>query len=224
MFCEKCNKKTHIIHINKEHRKICDVCYYKKEKSMNELKDRFYEEGIVVGGHFVLNSGKHTDKYIYKDKIYCNNELFEECIDELTTLILESDVEIDCVASPSAGGVVLGAPVALNLAKPIVYSEKNLDGTFRLRKCFREFIEGKKIIIVDDIYSSGKTIYNLFNVIKENGGILKGVFCLWNRSTQKSLDRSFFIDIKSLISEYISVSNQEDCYQCEMGVQYTNLK
>ncbi len=191
---------------------------------MHYLKDKFYKEGIVVDGHFELNSGKHTDKYIYKDEIYCNIDLFEECTDGLTDLIKKSDIEFDCIASPSAGGVVLGSPVALNVNKPLIYGEKNVDGSFRLRKCFREFVKDKKIIIVDDIYSSGKTVYSLFDVIKENGGELKGVFCIWNRSSQRSLDRSFFIDIKSLIFDYITSLNKELCYQCMDEVPLTNLK
>ena len=191
---------------------------------MNNLEKRFYKEEIVVDGHFKLNSGKHTDKYIYKDKIYCNADLFEDCVDRLTHLINKSKIEVDCVASPSAGGVVLGSPIAINLGKPLVYGEKNPDDTFRLRKCFREFINGKKIIIVDDIYSSGKTIYNLFDVIKANGGELVGVFCIWNRATQKSLDRSFSIDIESLIYTYIPARLSNDCYLCDQNVSITNLK
>ena len=191
---------------------------------MYNLKEEFYKQGIVVDGHFELNSGRHTNTYIYKDKIYCNVDLFEVCVDALTELIKITDVEFDCVASPSAGGVVLGSPIALNVNKPLIYGEKNPDGSFRLRKCFREFVKGKKIIIVDDIYSSGKTVYNLFDVIKENGGELKGVFCIWNRSVQKSLDRTFSIEIKSLIAEYILSLSKEECYQCIEDTPLTNLK
>ncbi len=225
--CEECGKNSYVIYLTKEHRKICGFCNDKRERkryNMDSLRDRFYEDGIVEDGHFVLNSGKHTDKYIYKDKIYCNTKLFGECVNKLTDLIINSGVEMDCIASPSAGGVVLGSPVAVNLVKPLIYGEKNSDGTFRLRRCFREYVKNKKIIIVDDIYSSGKTIYNLFDVIKENGGALEGVFCIWNRSVQKSLDRSFFIDIRSLISIYINAVSSEDCYQCKEGLPITNLK
>ena len=191
---------------------------------MKDLKGEFYKGGIVVDGHFKLNSGKHTDKYIYKDKIYCNSYLFKECVNKLTDLIKGSNIEFDCVASPSAGGVVLGSPIALNVDKSLIYGEKNSDSTFRLRKCFREFVKGKKIIIIDDIYSSGKTIYNLLEVIRENGGTVEGVFCIWNRSTQGTLDRTFTMDIKSLVSEYIIVSDEENCYQCKEQIKLTNLK
>jgi len=216
-----------VIYLTKEHKKICSFCKDKKERNENNmynLKDKFYENGIVEDGHFVLNSGKHTNKYIYKDKIYCNAKLFGECVNGLTNLIINSGVDMDCIVSPSAGGVVLGSPVAVDLVKPLIYGEKNPDGTFRLRKCFREYVKNKKIIIIDDIYSSGKTIYNLFYAIKENGGTLEGVFCIWNRSVQKSLDRSFFIDIRSLISIYINAVPSKDCYQCKEGLPITNLK
>ena len=224
MICNECGKETYIIHITVDYEKICDICYDKRRVNMYNLKDRFYKEGIVVDGHFELNSGKHTDKYIYKDKIYCNIDLFEVCVDALTELIKMTDAEFDCVASPSAGGVVLGSPIALNVNKPLIYGEKNPDSSFRLRKCFREFVKGKKIIIVDDIYSSGKTVYNLFDVIKEYGGELKGVFCIWNRSTQRTLDRTFSIDIKSLIYDHITTIDKEYCYQCNNQTPLTNLK
>jgi len=223
--CEKCGEYTYIIHVDKDHRKLCDECYYKKGKgfcNMN-LQEKFYDEGIIVDGHFKLNSGKHTDKYIYKDKIYCNGELFCECIDELTTMILKSGLEIDCVASPSAGGVVLGAPVAIDINKPLIYGEKN-GGGFKLRKCFREFVKDKNIIIVDDIYSSGKTISLLQKVIIENGGSVVGVFCIWNRSLQKSLDRHTFTNIRSLVTLGIDAYDYQDCYQCKEGLPITNLK
>jgi len=190
---------------------------------MIDLQERFYDEGIIVDGHFKLNSGKHTDKYIYKDKIYCNGKLFCECIDELTTMILKSDLEIDCVASPSAGGVVLGSPVAIDLNKPLIYGEKDGEG-FKLRKCFREFVKDKKIIIVDDIFSSGKTIYLLRDVINKNGGSVVGVFCIWNRSLQRELDRFTFTNIQSLVTMSIDAYDDNDCYQCREGLPITNLK
>lgn len=223
--CEECGEYTYIIHINKDHKKLCDECYYKKGKGFctMSLQEKFYKEGIIVDGHFKLNSGKHTDKYIYKDKIYCNSELFNECVDELTTKILKSNLEIDCVASPSAGGVVLGAPVAIDLSKPLIYGEKNGEG-FKLRKCFREFVTGKNIIIVDDIYSSGKTISLLQKVIDENGGNVVGVFCIWNRSMQIELSNRLFIGIKSLVTLIIPAYDDSDCYQCEEGLPITNLK
>ena len=196
-----------------------------KGKGVNimDLKKRFYEDGIIVDGHFKLNSGKHTDKYIYKDKIYCNGKLFCECIDELTNMIFKSDLNIDCVASPSAGGVVLGSPIAVNLNKPLIYGEKEGEG-FKLRKCFREFVKEKNIIIVDDIYSSGKTIYLLRDVINKNGGNVIGIFCIWNRSLQKALDRYTFTKIKSLVTLSIDAYDDDDCYQCSEGWPLTNLK
>jgi len=222
--CDKCGKNSYVIYVNENHNKLCYECYDKKGKGNNmNLQKKFYEEGIIVDGHFKLNSGKHTDKYIYKDKIYCNEELFGECVDKLTTMVLKNNLKIDCVASPSAGGVVLGSPVAINLSKPLIYGEKSKDG-FKLRKCFREFVKDKNIIIIDDIYSSGKTIYLLRDVINKNGGNLVEVFCIWNRSLQKTLDKYTFTNINSLVTLSISAYDEDDCYQCKEGLPITNLK
>ena len=224
MQCVLCKKNTYVIHITKEHQHICSNCYDKRNRPMEHLAQEFYNKRIIVDGHFKLNSGLHTDKYIYKDKIYCDPELFKKCIDGLIKLITDSDIEIDCVASPSAGGVVLGAPVAIELNKPLIYGEKNEDGTFRLRKCFRDFVYDKKIILIDDIYSSGKTISNMHKVIKGNEGVLTGIFCIWNRAMQKTLDRAFSIDIRALVQNYIDVQEPKYCYQCTNNIPITNLK
>jgi orotate phosphoribosyltransferase len=141
-------------------------------------------EAVMPHGHFVMKSGLHTSEYINKDAIY----RYPAKLQRLGVLLAERFRfrDIDVVLGPAVGGALLANSVALALnsflrpgrAAEAAYADKDGDG-FVIRRGYEEAVRARKILLVDDVISTGSSVAGLLLATREKGGqvVALGVIC-----------------------------------------------
>jgi orotate phosphoribosyltransferase len=168
-----------------------------------EVLEIFKKAGAFLEGHFILTSGKHSPNYFEKAKVLQypeNNTIFaREIIDHF------KDKKIDLVIAPATAAIVLGTETARQLNVRSVYSERE-NGIMSLRRGF-EIQPGENVLIVEDIVTTGGSVFEVIELVKKLGGNVTGIGLLIDRSNGKV---NFGYDTKALATvEAVSYDENE---------------
>ena len=149
----------------------------------------------LLDGHFVLSSGLHSPKYIQCAKLLSfPNEAKNLCL-SLSKKIKSNIKNIDLILSPAMGGIIIGYEIGRILNKETIFCER-VDGKFRLRRGF-EIKKKSRVIIIEDVITTGKSSLECSKLIKKHNGKLVGYACIIDRSNKKTLK----IKNKKIISQ-----------------------
>ncbi|MFT4968162.1 MAG: orotate phosphoribosyltransferase [Candidatus Deianiraeaceae bacterium] len=142
--------------------------------------------GAILKGHFLLSSGKHSDTYIQCAKIFEHPKIAEEVCKnlarEISTTFLE---EYNIVVSPAMGGVIVGYETSKHLGIRNVFVERVQDA-FELRRGF-ELSPKDKVIIIEDVITTGKSTLEAIDVVKKFGCEIVGCASIINRMTPENI-------------------------------------
>src|SRR5260221_4960381 len=117
------------------------------------VEDIFSRAGAYLEGHFLLASGKHSPIYLEKFQVL----QWPQETERLCQSIVESarGLGVQTVAGPTTGGIIIAHEVARQLGVRAVYAEPTADGRGReFRRGFR-LNPGERVLVVDDIMSTG---------------------------------------------------------------------
>ncbi|MGH7332016.1 MAG: orotate phosphoribosyltransferase [Candidatus Rokuibacteriota bacterium] len=168
--------------------------------------------------HVLLPSGHHTSEFIEKTLVTTEPSFTEG----LGAVIAKhfAPWPIDLVLSTGQGALILSHCVArAHPSRPIVvYGVKRVAGGKRrvsLPAEFRRLIrEGTKVLLVEDLVSSGSTLKLLVHLVERHGGQVAGIGCLWRRTSVEVGDTPVF----SLVSRDFPTYPPEACALCKKGV------
>lgn len=147
-----------------------------QEAVLNE----FRAAGALLEGHFKLSSGLHSPVYLQCAKVLMDPARAGRLCAAFAEKLKATGVEIDLVVSPAMGGVIVGYEVARQLGVPGIFTER-VDGEFALRRGF-EIPKGAKILMMEDIITTGLSSRECIKTITEWGGEVVAAGCLINRS------------------------------------------
>jgi orotate phosphoribosyltransferase len=174
------------------------------------------KKNVILDGHFELASGRHSNKYVNKDGIFSDATLFSVTAKKLIDVIEQEGLEFDIITGPAVAGAILAAPISIVLGKDFVYPEKNpVYESMEFRRGYGKKLEGKKVIIVEDIITTGGSVNKTIEAIEENGGDVEKVYCIWNRSGKDDILK---VSLTSLISEVVESYKKEDCPLCKEDI------
>jgi orotate phosphoribosyltransferase len=139
----------------------------------------FEESGALLAGHFVLTSGKHSDRYFEKFNVLNQPRRVEALCRELAARL--ADARPDVILGPTTLGVLLAYEVAKALDVPAAYGEKGLDGKRFLRKP-EHIAPGQRVAVVDDVLTTGGSVRECIELVESQGATLCGVGLLVDRS------------------------------------------
>ena len=144
----------------------------------DELLDIFKTAGAIKEGHFLLASGLHSPVYWEKFRILQYPNLTEK----LCRLVAEHfrGQEIDVVAGPTTGGIILAFETARQLGVRSIFAEK--EGNVRVFRRDFEIRPGEHVLIVDDILTTGSSLRETISAVAKLGGIIVGIGVLVDRS------------------------------------------
>ena len=147
-----------------------------------EVLKEFKEANAILNGHFILSSGLHSDTYLQCALALSDAKRADRLCSALSKKVKEElgDTQIDLVASPAMGGVVVGYEMGRQLGVPAIFCER-VDGEFAFRRGF-ELKKGAKILVVEDVVTTGKSSLEAIKCIKENGGDVVAEASLINRN------------------------------------------
>ncbi|MFI5410762.1 orotate phosphoribosyltransferase [Kaistia sp. UC242_56] len=144
-----------------------------------EILDVFRESGALLEGHFILSSGLRSPIFLQKARVFMYPDRTERLCKALAEKIRESGVAFDLVVSPALGGLIPGYETARHLGVPAMWVEREQD-EFRLRRF--ELPANAKILVVEDIVSTGLSIRETITAIRAICGDVVAAACLIDRS------------------------------------------
>lgn len=174
----------------------------------NEILDIFKEVGALMEGHFLLSSGKHSNRYVQCAKLLQYPDKAEKVLAVAVDKI--KDLGVDLVVGPAMGGVVVSYEIGRQLGVPAIFTERE-EGVMTLRRGF-EVKEGQKVIIAEDVVTTGKSSMETIKVIEDLGGEVVGIASLVDRKSS-NIDYPIYSCIELNIESF----DKEDCPLCKEG-------
>jgi orotate phosphoribosyltransferase len=183
--------------------------------SQDEVYDLFKKADALLDGHFLLTSGLHSPAYLEKFLVLQYPRTVERFCAEIAERFKTADVEV--VLGPTTGGMLLSYEVAKHLGVRGLFAERGDNGGRVLRRGFK--IEpGERVLLVDDILTTGTSVRDTMEVIKQSKGDLVGVGVLADRSGGKV---DFGVKLESLLKLDVAQYTAEECPQCKAGIPLT---
>ena len=146
----------------------------------DEVLAVFREAGAFLEGHFILTSGLRSPVFLQKARVFMYPDKTEKLCKALADKIRASGLgQIDYIVSPALGGLIPGYETARHLGVPAMWVERE-DGEFRLRRF--EMPQGARVIVVEDIVTTGLSSRETVTSLKALGAEVLGVACLIDRS------------------------------------------
>jgi len=167
------------------------------------------ETGALLAGHFRLSSGLHSPNYVQ-----CARLLEHPRNAKAIGIALGEKVgDAAKIVAPALGGVIIGYAVADALGVPFVFTERK-DGQMTLRRGFTVGA-GERVVIVEDVVTTGKSTRETADVIAQHGGVVTGFASILNRSGKANpFDQPF----ASLLALDLDTYEEAACPLCRSAV------
>jgi orotate phosphoribosyltransferase len=177
------------------------------------------ESGAMLEGHFLLSSGRHSDKYFQCAKLLQYPEKARTAFEQSAGLIIEDikagKIKVDIVAGPAMGGIIAAWEVGRQLSLPAVFTERDENGIMVLRRGF-EIKQGQNVLIVEDVVTTGKSSLECAAALESAGAVITGLACVVDRRAEGASDIPwpFYPAVK------VSAGNWEAsvCELCKRGI------
>lgn len=170
----------------------------------------FTEAGALLNGHFILTSGRHSNQYMQCALVLQYPDCTEKLARHLAEKFREENIEV--VIGPAMGGIIVAYEVARQLGVPGIFTERK-DGVMQLRRGF-EIKPGQRVLVVEDVVTTGGSVREVMEVVEKMGGIVAGVGVLVDRSGG-SID--FGVRKEAVLTMHIESWEADSCPLCKSG-------
>ncbi len=170
----------------------------------------FKQTHALLEGHFQLTSGLHSAQYFQCAKVLQYPKYAEALCKEITSKFREHAV--DAVVAPALGGIVVGQEVGRQLNVRTMFAERK-DGVMSLRRGF-EIAKNENILVCEDVITTGGSVLEVIDIVKNNGGIVVGVGAIVDRSNGSAKFDNFFATMTMNVQTY----QPNDCPLCKQGI------
>ncbi len=169
------------------------------------------EKQAVLEGHFILTSGRHADTYIQCARILQDPKTTSLFISELLTKM--GNLEIDLVIGPATGGIIIAYEAGRQLGVNAIFTERE-NGKMTLRRGF-EIPKGARVLVVEDVVTTGGSVQEVLDVVKQKGGQVVAIGLLVDRTGGKM---DFGVPTYRIFSKEIQSYEPENCLLCKEGL------
>jgi len=185
-----------------------------KRLSRDEILQIFIDTGALLQGHFLLTSGKHSAQYMQCAQVLQYPRKAAILGEELAAQF--EGLEIDTVIGPAMGGIIVAHEVGRSLGVKAVFTERQ-NGEMALRRGFK-LNPGEKVLVVEDVITTGGSVREVINIVKEAGAIPVGVGVLVDRSGGKADFDGILL--QSLLQLNIEAFETDNCPLCAKGIPW----
>lgn len=182
------------------------------EKDINVI-DILRECEALLEGHFLLSSGRHSNRYCQCARLLQYPDKAEQVLSIVADKV--KDIDFDIVVGPAMGGVVVAYELARQLNKPGIFTERQ-EGIMTLRRGF-EIKNGQKVIISEDVITTGKSSLEVAKLIEELGGEVVALCSIVDRREEGvEVPYPVYSAIKLEVNSY----EKEECPLCSAKIPY----
>lgn len=177
-----------------------------------EILNIFKKTGALFTGHFLLTSGRHSDRYFQCAKVL----QYPEYTEILCKMIAENfkNTEINTVIAPAIGGLVVGQEVARQLNNRFIFAERE-DKKLSLRRGFT-LDENEKVLVCEDVVTTGGSVFETIEIVKSYNAQVVGVGFIVDRSNGKvNFGYPKFSALKMDVVSYLP----DECPLCREDVE-----
>ena len=159
------------------------------------------ETNALLEGHFILSSGLHSEKYIQCAQLLSKPKKAKFICESLAEKIRKNFKKIDLLLSPAMGGIIIGYEIGRILNIETIFAER-VNEIFSLRRGFK-INKGQKILILEDVITTGKSSLECSNLVTKAGGEIAGYACLIDRSAgTTNIDKKIISQVEIQIPTY----------------------
>lgn len=180
-----------------------------RERVLEILK----EAGVLLEGHFLLTSGRHSNKYLQCAKIFQYTKYSEELCKALADKF--KDACVDVVIGPAIGAIQMSYEVSRWLGVKNIFAERE-NGIMTLRRGFT-IEKGQKVLVVEDVVTTGGSVREVIKIVQESGGEVAGVGAVVDRTGGKI---DFGTRFEAVISMEVESYEPENCPLCKQGIPF----
>jgi len=200
-----------------------------EDKTMEETILRVFKKAgmIIINDHFVYTSGRHGSAYFNKDALYPHAATTFRVCRHLAKSF--ADDKVETVIAPAMGGIILSQYVAFYLSGGdekftdpevfSVYAEK-IPGEkeFFIGRGYGEFIAGKRVLVVEDVLTTGASARKVVELARVYGGQVIGLGVLCNRGKVSSQDAGNVPKLVALADIELEAWDEENCPLCQQRI------
>lgn len=177
---------------------------------------------IITDSHIVYTSGRHGSVYINKDALYPHTEMASEA----GKMFAEKykDARIDVVVAPAMGGIILSQWTAHHLSamtgKDVlgVYIEKDSEKNLIFTRGYDKLVNGKNVLVVEDITNTGESAKKTINAVKNAGGTVIAAAVMVNRDPKNVTTETMGAPFDALGVLEADAYEGEECPLCKNNV------
>jgi orotate phosphoribosyltransferase len=164
----------------------------------------------ILDGHFRLTSGRHSDRYVQCARVLEDPQLVTRLAQAIAERLGER--QVDLVASPAVGGIVIGFAVAQALGVRFIFSERE-NGVMTFRRGF-VVPEGARVLVVEDVVTTGGSVAEVIGLVRAAGGVPVAAASLIDRGGPKAFDE----ELVPLLRLQVESWHADSCGLCDSGV------
>lgn len=176
----------------------------------SEIIEMLKEAEVLLEGHFLLTSGRHSDRYMQCAKIFQNAKYSVPLCAELAEKYKDDNIEV--VIGPAIGAIQMAYEVGKQLGVKNIFAERE-NGKMTLRRGFT-IDKGQRVLIVEDVVTTGGSVREVMELVKECGGEIVGIGSIVERTGGKI---DFGVPYKSAFSMDITSYEPDECPICKTG-------
>lgn len=177
---------------------------------------------INDNSHFVYTHGKHAKSYVNKDALYPHTKYTSRIAEIIAQKYKEAPIDI--VVGPSLGGIILSQWTAHHLSllknKEVlsIYTEKTPEKDQIFTRGFDKIVKGKKVLIVEDIVTTGGSVKKVINSVIKSEGEVIAVCSIVNKDPDH-IDPAFIGAPYTYLTTYdTQVYDEKECPLCEQNI------
>ncbi|HHW43644.1 orotate phosphoribosyltransferase [Desulfofundulus thermobenzoicus] len=181
--------------------------------SRDEILRIFSQTGAMLTGHFLLTSGRHSDRYFQCARVLQYPRHAELLCHEMARQWQDEVKTVDTVIGPALGGILVSYEVARALGARNIFAERE-NGVMTLRRGFN-LSPQEKVLVVEDVVTTGGSVREVIDLVRRAGAQVVGASALVDRSNG-TVDLG--VPFRALLTVPAVSYSPEECPLCRQGI------
>mgnify|MGYP000879914922 FL=1 len=178
------------------------------KNNMIDVVEILKECDALLEGHFLLSSGKHSNRYCQCAKLLQYPDKAEKVISIVKDKV--KSLNLDIIVGPAMGGITAAYELGRQLGIKAIFTERE-NNEMTLRRGF-EIKPGDRILIMEDVVTTGKSSMETARVLENAGGIVVGIGCIVDRKVSE-----IQLPLYSSVELFFETYDEDNCPMCKDG-------